>query len=98
MAMEYMYGRQQRSFSARRRAFSLQTVHTSRTGSGVGAERPLQRLSKGLFAAAAAAAFSCAAVMLMFQADRHVAMPRGQELGHAGAAASVGEPQELCRR
>ena len=54
--------------------------------------------SKGLFAAAAAAAFSCAAVMLMFQADRHVAMPRGQELGHAGAAASVGEPQELCRR
>ena len=52
--------------------------------------------SKGLFAAAAA--FSCAAVMLMFQADRHVAMPRGQELGQAGAAASVGEPQELCRR
>ena len=88
------YGRQQRSLSARRRAFSLQTVHASRTGSGVGAERPLQ----GLFAAAAAAAFSCAAVMLMFQADRHVAMPRGQELGHAGAAASVGEPQELCRR
>ena len=53
--------------------------------------------SKGLVAAAAAA-FSCAAVMLMFQADRHVAMPRGQELGQAGAAASVGEPQELCRR
>ena len=88
------YGRQQRSLSARRRAFSLQRSMPPEQGP----EWAPSAHSKGLFAAAAAAAFSCAAVRLTFQADRHVAMPRGQELGHAGAAASVGEPQELCRR